>query len=172
MTRVEGKKGVKKLAKELEVSRQTIKNTRKKLGKRGEIADEEEIEQIRNPVGMNATIKRRNEENLSNLYEANATFKPNVRRIDERVNSSVTDMLQDAKERYVKNEELIQRLQFEIDNMDVLMNGNSNGTVSSIPQLATIERFIKSNIALRNQIVEFEKLLGRTSEDEEDDPFA
>ena len=172
MTRVEGKKGVKKLAKELEVSRQTIKNTRKKLGKRGEIADEEEIEQIRNAVGMNATIKRRNEENLSNLYEANATFKPNVRRIDERVNSSVTDMLQDAKERYVKNEELIQRLQFEIDNMDVLMNGNSNGTVSSIPQLATIERFIKSNIALRNQIVEFEKLLGRTSEDEEDDPFA
>lgn len=172
MKKESASKTVEKLAKELNVDKKTVKNHRKSLGIHGKNMTKEDVEKVTASVNVNKELKKRVEKNVEKVTKANKNFAPNVRRIDEKDVSSLVDMLQDAKERYVKNEELIQRLQFEIDNLDALMSGNTNGTVSSIPQLGTMEKYIKSNISLRNQILEFEKALGRTSYDEEDDPFA
>ena len=95
-----------------------------------------------------------------------------MRRIDKQDESSVLDMLQDCKEQYVRNQELIQRLSYEIDQQDLLMHGNGNGTLSAVPQLGMMEKFQKINISLRNQIVSLEMELGRVAEPKkDDDPF-
>lgn len=165
------KKSVQKLADELGVSKQTIKNKRKKLGISGKGMSKKETEEVKKAVTQNTKLKAENKKKVAKLKKANKVFKPKLRRIDKSDTSSLLSLLADSKERYVKNEEIIQRLQYEIDQQDTLMNGNINGTVSSAPQLATLEKFIKSNIALRNQILELESMLGRSAENEESDPF-
>lgn len=164
-------KGEAKLAKELGTSRETIKNLSKKKGNgTGELTAEVE-EEIRNEVAINQKLKADNLDKVEMLKQSNAKFKPKVRRIDKQAYSSMHDVLKDAKDRYVANEEIIQKLQNEINNQDVMMNGNINGTVSIIPQLTSIERFIKLNIALRNQIIEIEAKIGIDGKESEDDPF-
>lgn len=98
-------------------------------------------------------------------------IKFDVRRIDKKDTSSLLDLLQDCKERYVANEKLIQRLQYELDNTDNFLKGSGNGTLQIIPQLSAMEKYQKLNISLRNQIKHFEDELGRQKYEEEDDPF-
>ena len=154
---------VTEMAKRLGVSKSTASRRRKIASKTG--ADPEaEIRELKDVNTVN--VKR-----LDELRKGNKSFKPNVRRIDRSDVSSLHDMLQDAKERYVANEELIQKLQYEIDQVDVLMTANTNGTVSVVPQLASMERFQKLNISLRNQILALETEIGRIAQEKDDDPF-
>lgn len=158
-----------KLAKSVGVAKTTIVNAKKSLGISSKtLSDEEEqavIEKAMETVQLQQSLK-------SKMTKQSKGFVPNVRRIDQRAESSIIDMLQDCKEQYVRNEELIQRLQFEVSQQDILMHGNSNGTLSPLPQLKMIQDYQKINITLRNQIKEFENDIGRVAKPHEaDDPF-
>lgn len=98
-------------------------------------------------------------------------LKVNVRRIDQKDASSLLDLLQDCKERYVKNEILIQKLNNEIIQMEKLFSGNKNGTVQCVPQLTILDKYQNTNYRLRNQIVDLEEKLGKIAANAEDDPF-
>lgn len=159
-----------KLSEELGVNRRTIRNHAKKLGKDVGKLTEAETKEIKDKVNKSKEIVNTNLGKIDELKEKSTKFKSQVRRIDKYDYSSILDILQDAKERYVANENIIQRLQFEIDNFDVLLVGQTNGATTAIPQLPAIEKFIKLNIALRNQILEIEEKLGRNAETNSD-PF-
>lgn len=158
-----------KLAESVGVKRTTVIRAKKSLGIDSRTLSDEEAELVKEKVEDTARLKAETAKKTSVTSNA---FKPNVRRIDENDDSSVLDMLQDCKERYVSNERLIQRLQYEIDNQELLMHGNGNGTLSALPQLGLLEKFQKVNISLRNQILALETEVGRIAEPrKEDNPF-
>ena len=157
-----------KLAKSMGVGKDTVCRAKKSLGIKSKTLNDKEAELVKEVVKETAALKKSTAAKTSKTSE---NFKPNVRRIDVSDKSSVVDLLQDCKEQYVKNEGLIQRLQYEIDNQDILMHGNGNGTLSPLPQLGLLEKFQKVNISLRNQIMSLEEELGRYAEEHEDDPF-
>ena len=162
-------KSQRKLADEIGVSQSLIRDAKKKLGITNSTLSKQDENKIKKIVAPSKKLK---DEVQQKMTKKSGKFKPNVRRIDKQDGSSINDMLQDCKEQYVNNEELIQRLQYEISNQDILMNGNGNGTLSPLPQLSTLEKFQKINISLRNQIVQLEEELGRIAEPKkEDDPF-
>ena len=152
------------LAKELGVDNHTVEKARKRTGS-------DDVVDIMNSVAINQRVKARNAETADMLASMGKTsFKNTVRRIDKSNSSSIRDVLQDTKERYVKNEEIIQRLQWEVDQQDAYTIDNGNGSMSTIPALNAIERFVKLNISLRNQIIALEQTLEISDADEED-PF-
>lgn len=158
-----------KLAETAGVSLGTIENAKKTLGitsKTISKADEKAIlEEVRKTVDLKASMHRKSSVKSDG-------FTPNVRRIDKQDESTVLEMLMDCKEQYVSNEGLIQRLQYEVSRQDILMHGNSNGTLSPLPQLGILEKFQKINIQLRNQILQLEQELGRYAKTkQEDNPF-
>lgn len=161
-------KSPRKLAESLGVGKDTVYRAKKSLGiNHSDVTDEEEasiINKAMETVELKAQAK-------SKMSKTSKDFVPNVRRIDQDDNSSVKAMLQDCKEHYVNNEGLIQRLEKEISMQDILMHGNTNGTLSPLPQLSMLEKFQKVNIALRNQIVQLEQELGRVAKQEDDNPF-
>jgi hypothetical protein len=158
-----------KLAKSMGINEKTIRDVKKTLGIESKTMSEEEmlrvIERITQTVDLKADTRKK-------LEKRSSTFEPDVRRIDKQDQSSVRDMLQDCKEQYVHNEGLIKRFQYEISLQDITMHGNSNGTLSPLPQISMMEKFQKINISLRNQIVQLEQELGISAEpQEEDNPF-
>lgn len=158
-----------KLAESVSVDEKTIRNAKKRLGIDSEILSDEDVERVMGEVDKTAALKQ---ETAKKTKVKSGDFKPTVRRIDENDESSVLAMLQDCKEQYVRNEGLIQRLQYEIDHQDILMHGNGNGTLSALPQLGLLEKFQKVNISLRNQILSLEQEAGRVAEpSKEDNPF-
>lgn len=156
------------LAKELGVNKNTITNVKKSLGIVGEMTEEQEKEVAKRAV-RSQDIRNRNGEKMNDLT-SKSDYKSKVRRIDKKDASAMRDILQDAKERYVRNEKIIERLQHEIDQFEVFTIDNANGSLSSIPQLATMVNYIKLNISLRTQIVQLEQALEITDEETED-PF-
>lgn len=158
-----------KLAKSVGVDEITIRRAKKSLGiSNTTMSDDEELAVLQE-AAKTAVLQESKKQKMSKTSKG---FVPNVRRIDMHDKSSVLEMLQDCKEQYVHNEELIQRFQYEISEQDILMHGNSNGTLSPLPQLKMLESFQKINIALRNQILQLEQEVGRVAKPhEEDDPF-
>ena len=142
-----------KLAKTVGVGKTTIAKAKKTLGiKNSKMSKAEEaavIKEAKKTVDLKKSAKKK-------LAKTSADFVSTVRRIDNDDKSSVLALLQDCKERYVHNEELIQRFQYEISQQDSLMHGNGNGTLSCLPQLSALEKFQKINISLRNQIITLE----------------
>lgn len=159
------------VAKELGLSRERVSKLAKSRGMSNKELTDEDVKELKSNAELNQFIKETNENNVKKLHEASEKFKPNVRRIDLINYSSIENVLQDAKDRYVKNEEIIQRLQNELDTLEVTMNSNVNGTVSTIPQLPMIEKYVKLNIALRSQILDIEDKLGRHGKADDNDPF-
>lgn len=158
-----------KLAKSLGVGKTTIAKAKRTLGITNSTLDGEDELAVINEAMKTVDLK---ESAKKKMAKSSSKFIPNVRRIDKHDQSSVEEMLQDCKEQYVRNEELIQRLQFEVSEQDNLMHGNTNGTLSSLPQLGTIEKFQKINIALRNQILQLEQEIGRVAKaQDKDNPF-
>lgn len=158
-----------KLAETMGVDKRTIVRAKESLGIVSKTISDEDAERIKEAVKDTAELQRKTK--LRTDYTSNE-FIPEVRRIDQSEDSSVLDMLQDCKEQYVANEKLIKRLTYEIEQQDLLMHGNGNGTLSAVPQLGMMEKFQKINITLRNQIVSLETVLGRVAEPkEDDDPF-
>lgn len=158
-----------KLAKSMGINEKTIRDVKKTLGIESKSLSQDElylvIEQVTKTVDLKSDTRKK-------LEKASSEFTPNVRRIDKQDQSSVLDMLQDCKEQYVHNEGLIKRFQYEISLQDITMHGNSNGTLSPLPQISMMEKFQKINISLRNQIVQLEQELGRNAKpQEDDDPF-
>ena len=137
-------KGTRTLAAELDTNRQTVIATKRQMGITGEMTEEQE-QAVRDKLDDNMRIKRRNKQLVDDLTQKGG-FKSKVRRIDKKDGSSIRDMLQDAKERYVANEKVIEQLQAEIDAMDVLTLDNANGSMSTVPQLNAIQSFVKNNI--------------------------
>lgn len=165
-------KSERELAKELEVSNITVHNVRKSMGLSGDTMTTEQEQEVIENIASNVAIRKRNEETIKTLEENSGVREIQVRRIDLSNDSSIVDMLQDCKERYVKNEIIIEKLQHEIDQQSVLVLSNANCTLSSFPQLTSIEKFQKLNISLRNQIVQLESELGRlVNVEENNDPF-
>lgn len=159
----------KELAENAGVSVGTINNTKKSLKIVGKTMTKEEEELV---LRESKKISQLQSEKNEKLKKTSKGFKPKVREIDKSEDSSISDVLQDCKEQYVKNEALIQRLQYEISEQDILMNGHKNGTLSLLPQLKALESFQKINISLRNQIISLEDMLGRTIKAEKDEnPF-
>lgn len=161
-----------RLSKTLGVSPKFLRNIMKSLGITDlQLLSDKEYQALLDECKSASEVKESAKRKVK-AAESSA-FEATVRRIDQSQQSSIPDILEDCKERYVKNEELIQRLQYEIDNQDALMHGNKNGTISCLPQLNTMEKFQKININLRFQIVQLEKELGRVAKDDNsDDPFA
>lgn len=163
-------KSLRKLAETAGVTQTTTLRAKKSLGIENETLTDEDADRILEKV--EATTGALKKEVLEKTSRTSEDFVPNVRRIDKTDDSSALAMLQDCKERYVRNEGLIQRLQCEIDSQDILMHGNGNGTLSALPQLTIMEKFQKINISLRNQIMAIEEEVGRRAEPrKEDDPF-
>lgn len=159
------RKSDRSLAKELGVGHEAVGNARKRYG-----SDNDDI--VAAAVLAKQKIQGRNADTAERLANsAKKSFMRKVRRIDKSNASSIRDVLQDCKERYVKNEEIIQRLQWEVDQQDAYTIDNGNGSMSTIPALNAVERFIKLNISLRNQIIAIEQTL-EISEADEEDPFA
>lgn len=163
-------KGTRSLAKEIGATRDQVRKTKKELQKDGKPITEENAEIIKDKIKRNNKIKDKNAKIVSKMSKV--TVKSKVRRIDKQDGSSLRALWQDAKERYVANEKIIETLQAEIDCMDSSIVDNATGSIGSIPQLATIEKFIKLNITLRKQIVEIEQAMEITGDEEEADPFA
>lgn len=161
---------LRKLAETAGVAHRTISNVKERLGIVGETISDEDAERILEEVSSTTGVLKKT--TLEKTSKKSTGFVPNVRRIDKNDDSSVSAMLQDCKERYVRNEGLIQRLQYEIDSQDILMHGNGNGTLSPLPQLGIMEKFQKVNISLRNQIMALEEEVGLRAEPrKEDNPF-
>lgn len=160
---------LRKLAETAGVSRQTTLRAKQSLGIENETLTDEDAERILEEVESTGEFKKDSKKRKSIMSKS---FKASVRRIDKNDDSSVLDMLQDCKEQYVQNQELIQRLQYEISKQDNLMIGNGNGTLSPSPQLGIMEKYQKINISLRNQIMALEEEIGRRAEPrKEDNPF-
>lgn len=157
-----------KLAKSVGVAKTTIVHAKKSLGFDNPVLTDEQGEAVVKEVMKTVELK---ESAKSKMGKVSKDYQPNVRRIDKQDQSSVSDMLQDCKEQYVHNEGLIQRFQYEISIQDILMHGNSNGTLSPLPQLTMLEKFQKINISLRNQILQLETELGRVAKQDKDNPF-
>lgn len=158
-----------KLAKSMGINEKTIRDVKKSLGIESKTMSQEEmlrvIERITQTVDLKSDARKK-------LEKGSSAFIPEVRRIDKQDQSSVWDMLQDCKEQYVHNEGLIKRFQYEVSLQDITMHGNSNGTLSPLPQISMMEKFQKINISLRNQIVQLEQELGINAKPQEDDnPF-
>ena len=158
-----------KLAESEGVAKTTIVKAKETLGITDRTLSDEQAEAIAKEVKKTSDLQK---EVKAKSERKSMGFRANVRRIDKQDDSSIRDMLQDCKEQYVKNEELIQRLQYEISLQDILMHGNSNGTLSPLPQLGILEKFQKVNISLRNQIVSLELELDRVPiNNESENPF-
>lgn len=158
-----------KLAESLGVSKITIARAKESLGIETETISDVDAKRIEEYVSKTAQLQA---ETKRKTEATSIEYVPDVRRIDQSEDSSVLDMLQDCKEQYVSNEKLIKRLMYEIEQQELLMHGNGNGTLSAVPQLGMLEKFQKINITLRNQIVSLEEELGRVAEPKkEDDPF-
>ena len=158
-----------KLAQTVGVDKKSVHRAKKSLGITNETLTNSDAEAIKDALQPTVELKRK-----TKAFDdvKSDEFVPEVRRIDQSDDSSVLDMLQDCKEQYVANEKLIKRLRYEIDHQQNLMHGNSNGTLSSLPQLGIMEKLQKVNISLRNQIMNLESELGRNAEPrKEDDPF-
>ncbi len=162
-------KSLRELAESAGVDHVTILNIIKRRGFDSKTLTDEQADIVYEDAKETAMLTKTTKEKAS---KSSKGFKPKLRRIDETDDSSVLAMLQDCKEQYVKNEGFIQRLQYEIDQQDSLMHGNGNGTLSALPQLTIMEKYLKINISLRNQIVALEEEVGRRAEPrKEDDPF-
>lgn len=171
-TKTKQSKSEREIAKELGVSNISVHNVRKSMGLKGDTMTPEQEQEVVDNLSSNVAIRKRNEETIKTLEENSVSHEIEVRRIDLSNDSSIVAMLQDCKERYVKNEIIIEKLQHEIDQQSVLVLSNANCTLSSFPQLNSIEKFQKLNIALRNQIVQLESELGRiVNVEENNDPF-
>ena len=166
---VKSKLGTRNVAEVTKVNPTTVTKTKKSLGISGTM-DEDEALQVAKKIGTTERIRKRNEKIVEGL-QSNTRFESKVRRIDQQDTASTKPMLQDAKDRYVANEQIIERLQHEIEQHEVYAVDNSNGSISVIPQLNTIQSFIKINISLRTQIMQMEQTL-EISENEAEDPFA
>lgn len=168
MARPKSATSVRSVAETLGVGRETVYKKRKSMGITGE-STEAEAEMVAEQIGTTERIRRRNKDVVEGL--TSKTYRSKVRRIDKK-NASVTrELLQDAKERYVANERIIERLQFEVDQQEIYTVDNANGSMSTIPQLQTMQNYIKLNITLRTQILALEQAL-EISAEEESDPFA
>jgi len=158
-----------KLAKSMGISEKTIRDVKKTLGIESKTLSQDEMLKVLERITQTVDLKT---DARKKLEKGSSSFTPDVRRIDQQDESSVLDMLQDCKEQYVHNEGLIKRFQYEISLQDITMHGNSNGTLSPLPQISMMEKFQKINISLRNQIVQLEQELGRVAKPEEgDNPF-
>lgn len=157
-----------KLAETLGVTPSCITKVKQRLGISSETLSKSDIKTITNYVEENIIS---HDKKFSEMVESVEEFVPNVRRINETDSSSLKAMLLDCKDQYVKNEELIQRLQHELDSQESLMHLNGNRTLSVAPHLKPLESFQKVNIQLRNQIMQLETELGRSPQMEIDDPF-
>lgn len=168
MARPKSATSTREVAETLGISDKTVNKKRKSLGIVGTMS-EAEAEMVADKIGTTERIRRRNKDVVDGL--ASKTYRSKVRRIDKK-NASVTrDLLQDAKERYVANEKILERLQFEVDQQEIYTVDNANGSMSTIPQLQTMQNYIKLNITLRTQILALEQAL-EISAEEEADPFA
>lgn len=136
------------------VTHQTVSNIQRKTGATGD----ELIELCKESAERTASADNR-------FKKPNSKIKAKVRRIDKKSGSSLLDILQDAKEQYVANQQIIARLQFEIDAQDNLMGGTTSKNFQMLPQIAALEKFVKANITLRNQIVQLEGMSGASEED-------
>lgn len=163
-------KGSRSLAKEIGATRDQVRKTKKELQKDGKPITDENVEIIKEKIRRNNKIKDQNAALVDKLSKTKKKSK--VRRIDKQSGSSLEALLADAKERYVANEKIIENLQLEIDNIDCSIVDNATGSIGAIPQLGTIEKFIKLNITLRKQIAELEQAMEITGNAEEADPFA
>lgn len=151
------------------VDKQTVFNITKRLGIDHENMSDEEYAAVMKEALLTADYLN---DSAKVKEKISKDFKPNVRRIDQSEDSSVVAMLQDCKEQYVANQELIGRLQYELKQQDTLFKGHRNGTFAVLPQVGMIERMSKVNISLRNQIMALEAEIGRNAKPEdEDNPF-
>lgn len=163
-------KGTRTLAKELGVTRDQVKHIKKEVQNDGKPMSASTVKVAKEKIKRNNAIKEKNASTVEKLSSMKVRSK--VRRIDKQDTSSLQALLSDAKERYVANQKIIEQLQAEVDNIDSTIVDNANGSLSSLPQFTTIERFVKLNINLRNQIVQLEEALEITSDEEEDNPFS
>lgn len=98
-------------------------------------------------------------------------YVPDVRKINEQTGSSIESMLLDCKEQYVTNQGVIKRLEHELSFMGTMTSVSHTGSYQVAPQLGMIEKYLKVNISLRNQIMVLEEKLGIEADEKEDNPF-
>lgn len=157
------------IAEKAGITTRTLTTLRKAL----ELPDFKDMNTVQQEYLLAKAIESKTYRSINEYLKKTDTSKINfdVRRIDQKDTSSLIDLLQDCKERYVANEKLIKRLQYELDNTDNFLKGSGNGTLQIVPQLSAMEKYQKLNISLRNQIKHFEDELGRVKYEEEDNPF-
>ena len=156
------------LAKIAGVSRQNIADIKKSLDIKNKILTKEDEERILEAAHKQAAYLKESKDILEREIPQ---VEVKVRRIDQKDGSSLYDLLQDCKERYVENEIIIRRLNNELNNMEKLFRGNNNGTFQCMPKLAMIDKYQNMNYRLRSQIADFEDKLGKIAASVEDDPF-
>lgn len=158
-----------KLAESLGVSLGQVAKVKKSLGITSKTLSDNDVKRISKACEQTIKLQKDTKEKMT---KTSGNFEAQVRHIENQDVSSASDMLQDCKEQYVENQKLIKRLEFEIKEQEICMNGVGNGTLSGLPQFKSLERFQKINIALRNQIVQLEEALGKVVKaKEDDDPF-
>lgn len=135
------------------------------LRKQKELPTEEAVIEKCKEIGEKKKAKRKTVESMDE------EFVPNVRRINENSGSSIEMMLQDCKEQYVTNQEIIKRLEHELSFMGKMTSVSHTGSYQVAPQLGIIEKYLKVNISLRNQITALEEKLGIEADEKEDNPF-
>lgn len=156
------------LAKIAGVSRQNIADIKKSLDIKNKILTKEDEQRILEAAHKQAAFLKESKEILERDIPQEEV---KVRRIDQKDGSSLVDLLQDCKERYVQNEIIINRLNNELNQMEKLFRGNNNGTFQCMPQLTVLDKYQNMNYKLRTQIADFEEKLGKITENVEDDPF-
>lgn len=146
------------------VDTKTITNIKRRLGIKGTSFTLEQQEAILKEAKASSDLTK--EAKFLKVVDVPV----DTRKISDYKGSVVELMLEDAKNRYDKNEAVIARLDNELEQVGQLFRGNQNGTLQSMPQLTMTEKFQKLNIALRKQIAELEGILNVVGSNE-DDPF-
>lgn len=164
-----------KLLKELKdfagVNHNTVYAHCKKLGISVAKPTKKDIKKLKESLSH---VKKKKEKIKKDVEIAHKVPMDDLSVIEKLANSNVATLKQiysDLKEEYDFNRFMIKLFQKQIEGLNALVKDNGNGTVSIDKCVVQLEKFVKLNFSLRNQIVLLEEKLAIGPEKTDETPF-
>lgn len=179
-----GRRTISNLSRELKISRPTIYKKIKELGikkKAEEEYSEKEYELLKKHLFIISNSNKKIKEEIKQLdrptilpEDAEEKYLTNLLDENDNQKNTLNLRLQNAKQEYNYNRELIVKFQTEADNYYKTTGKTTalthNGTLAAIPAITNLDKYIKLNIGLSKLISDLESDLDLEG-DPGDDPF-
>jgi len=179
-----GRRTISNLSREMKVSRPRIYRALERLGIEKKAGDEYPLAEWELLKKELATTSKDNKQKLTDADNVDRAVKGGSKKAKNEIMKStkLKDVeqgtlrlrLQNAKQEYDYNRELIMVFQRETDEYAAMFGKTTmrtnNGTEAAIPSIVNLEKYIKLNISLSKLISDLEGDLD-LEDGEEDDPF-